>query len=55
MTPENHITEVGGTGVPIPGDDIDQILPARFIKEVTFSKTKHYFVDPPQSRQKFLF
>ena len=44
MTPENHITEVGGTGVPIPGDDIDtdQILPARFMKEVTFDNMADY-------------
>ncbi|WP_128223734.1 3-isopropylmalate dehydratase small subunit [Halobacteriaceae bacterium SHR40] len=41
---ENHITEVGGTGVPIPGDDIDtdQILPARFMKEVTFDNMADY-------------
>jgi len=44
MTPENHITEVSGTGVPIPGDDIDtdQILPARFMKEVTFDNMADY-------------
>ena len=44
MAPENHITEVGGTGVPIPGDDIDtdQILPARFMKEVTFDNMADY-------------
>ena len=44
MTDENHITEVGGTGVPIPGDDIDtdQILPARFMKEVTFDNMADY-------------
>ncbi len=41
---EQHITEVGGTGVPIPGDDIDtdQILPARFMKEVTFDNMADY-------------
>ncbi|MUV88870.1 3-isopropylmalate dehydratase small subunit [Halapricum sp. CBA1109] len=41
---DNHITEVGGTGVPIPGDDIDtdQILPARFMKEVTFDNMAEY-------------
>ena len=44
MTPDNHITEVSGTGVPIPGDDIDtdQILPARFMKEVTFDNMADY-------------
>ncbi|RJX48534.1 3-isopropylmalate dehydratase small subunit [Halonotius pteroides] len=44
MSGENHITEVGGTGVPIPGDDIDtdQILPARFMKEVTFDNMADY-------------
>ncbi|MFC6752322.1 3-isopropylmalate dehydratase small subunit [Halorubrum tibetense] len=41
---ENHITEVGGTGVPIPGDDVDtdQILPAKFMKEVTFDNMADY-------------
>ena len=44
MSGENHITEVSGTGVPIPGDDIDtdQILPARFMKEVTFDNMADY-------------
>jgi len=44
MSKDNHITEVGGTGVPIPGDDIDtdQILPARFMKEVTFDNMADY-------------
>jgi len=41
---EQHITAVSGTGVPIPGDDIDtdQILPARFLKEVTFDNMAEY-------------
>jgi len=41
---EQHITGVAGTGVPIPGDDIDtdQILPARFMKEVTFDNMAEY-------------
>ena len=41
---DQHITEVSGTGVPIPGDDIDtdQILPARFMKEVTFDNMADY-------------
>jgi len=41
---EMHITEVSGTGVPIPGNDIDtdQILPARFMKEVTFDNMADY-------------
>jgi 3-isopropylmalate/(R)-2-methylmalate dehydratase small subunit len=44
MSGEQHITAVGGTGVPIPGDDIDtdQILPARFMKEVTFDNMADY-------------
>ncbi|PSQ33320.1 3-isopropylmalate dehydratase small subunit [Halobacteriales archaeon SW_10_68_16] len=44
MADDQHITEVGGTGVPIPGDDIDtdQILPARFLKEVTFENMAEY-------------
>jgi len=41
---DQHITEVGGTGVPIPGDDVDtdQILPAKFMKEVTFDNMADY-------------
>ncbi len=41
---EQHITGVSGTGVPIPGDDVDtdQILPARFLKEVTFDNMAEY-------------
>ncbi len=44
MTDDQHITEVSGAGVPIPGDDIDtdQILPARFLKEVTFQNMADY-------------
>ena len=44
MTDDQHITEVSGTGVPIPGNDVDtdQILPARFMKEVTFDNMADY-------------
>jgi 3-isopropylmalate/(R)-2-methylmalate dehydratase small subunit len=44
MSDDQRITRVGGTGVPIPGDDIDtdQILPARFMKEVTFDNMARY-------------
>jgi 3-isopropylmalate/(R)-2-methylmalate dehydratase small subunit len=44
MADDQHITAVAGTGVPIPGDDIDtdQILPARFLKEVTFQNMAEY-------------
>ena len=44
MSDDQRITAVGGTGVPIPGDDIDtdQILPARFMKEVTFDNMAGY-------------
>ena len=44
MSDDIQITEVGGTGVPIPGDDVDtdQILPARFMKEVTFENMADY-------------
>jgi 3-isopropylmalate/(R)-2-methylmalate dehydratase small subunit len=39
-----QVRRVGGTGVPIPGDDVDtdQILPARFMKEVTFENMADY-------------
>jgi 3-isopropylmalate/(R)-2-methylmalate dehydratase small subunit len=41
---DQHITDVSGTGVPIPGNDVDtdQILPARFMKEVTFDNMADY-------------
>ncbi|RLM52091.1 3-isopropylmalate dehydratase small subunit [Halorubrum sp. Atlit-28R] len=44
MSEDQHITEVSGTGVPIPGDDVDtdQILPAKFMKEVTFDNMADY-------------
>ena len=45
---EHHITDVSGTGVPIPGDDIDtdQILPACFMTELTFDNmTEYLFYD----------
>ncbi|WP_436935300.1 3-isopropylmalate dehydratase small subunit [Halovenus marina] len=44
MADDQHITGVSGTGVPIPGDDVDtdQILPARFMKEVTFDNMADY-------------
>ncbi|WP_166377233.1 3-isopropylmalate dehydratase small subunit 2 [Halorubrum sp. BOL3-1] len=43
-TEDQHITGVSGTGVPIPGDDVDtdQILPAKFMKEVTFDNMADY-------------
>lgn len=38
------VTEVTGNGVPVRGDDIDtdQILPARFLKEITFENMGKY-------------
>lgn len=38
------ITSITGSGIPLPGDDIDtdQIVPARFLKEVTFEKMGDY-------------
>ena len=44
MSEDQHITDVSGTGVPIPGDDVDtdQILPAKFMKEVTFDNMADY-------------
>ena len=44
MSEDQHITAVSGTGVPIPGDDVDtdQILPAKFMKEVTFDNMADY-------------
>ena len=38
------ITQVTGRGVPVPGDDIDtdRIIPARFMKCVTFDGLGEY-------------
>ncbi len=42
--PAPRVTDVSGTGVPIRGNDIDtdQILPARFMKVVTFEGLGQY-------------
>ena len=48
MSNSNAITAVTGTGVPVPGDDIDtdRIIPARFLKCVTFDGLgEHAFAD----------
>lgn len=45
MTQQNRIiTAVSGTAVPIHGDDIDtdRVIPARFMKEVTFDHMGEY-------------
>ncbi len=42
------VTRVAGRGIPIPGNDIDtdRIIPARFLKEITFQEMgKHAFED----------
>ena len=38
------VRRVAGTGVPLPGDDVDtdQIVPARFLKAVTFDEMGEY-------------
>ena len=38
------VRRVAGTGLPLPGDDVDtdQIVPARFLKEVTFGEMGEY-------------
>ena len=45
---EAEIRRVAGTGVPLRGNDVDtdQIMPARFMKEVTFENMgKYVFYD----------
>ncbi len=43
-TQEKTVTSVSGPGVPVRGNDIDtdQIIPARFMKEVTFDNMGEY-------------
>ena len=40
MSEANTVTEVVGTGIPVRGNDIDtdQIIPARFLKALTFER-----------------
>ena len=44
MTTELQRRQVSGTGIPVPGDDIDtdRIIPARFMKCVTFEGLEQY-------------
>lgn len=44
MSDRRAIRRVTGTGVPVRGDDVDtdQIVPARFLKEVTFENMGDY-------------
>lgn len=48
MAADARITAVGGTGVPVRGDDVDtdRIIPARYLKAVTFEGLgEHAFRD----------
>ncbi len=54
MTLSRHITEIGGRAIPVPGNDIDtdRIVPARYLKEVTFDRMGEYpFIDERFDRQ----
>lgn len=44
MNLETKIIQIQGTAAPLPGDDIDtdQIMPARYLKEITFDKMGEY-------------
>jgi 3-isopropylmalate/(R)-2-methylmalate dehydratase small subunit len=44
----NNITKISGTAIPVRGNDIDtdRIVPARYLKEVTFDRMGEYpFID----------
>jgi 3-isopropylmalate/(R)-2-methylmalate dehydratase small subunit len=48
MTLSSKIREVSGRAIPVPGNDIDtdRIVPARYLKEVTFDRMGEYpFID----------
>ncbi len=40
----SKVVRITGSAVPVPGDDIDtdRIIPARYLKEITFSKMGEY-------------
>jgi 3-isopropylmalate/(R)-2-methylmalate dehydratase small subunit len=44
MTSDSRILRVSGRGVPVPGDDVDtdRIMPARYLKCVTFAELGQY-------------
>ena len=56
--PLEKITKVEGTGVVVPGNDIDtdRIIPARFLKEVTFETMgEHAFEDAKKANPEHPF
>ena len=44
MNNDNQRQQITGTGIPVPGNDIDtdRIIPARFMKCVTFDGLEQY-------------
>lgn len=44
MSADTKVIKLSGTGIPVPGNDIDtdRIIPARYLKEVTFSRMGEY-------------
>ena len=58
MSPDYKRTQIAGRGIPVTGNDIDtdRIIPARFLKEVTFETMgEHAFEDAKKANPEHPF